>query len=66
MITAAAVSLTLKLKSPFAASDPDQFRQKPATDRCHYHPVWVATTFLTPPEPESKLLAFLIAWCVLE
>jgi SSS family solute:Na+ symporter len=58
MITAAAVSLTLKLKSPFAASDPDQFAKNLLLTVAITTLVWVVTTFLTPPEPESKLLAF--------
>jgi solute:Na+ symporter, SSS family len=58
MITAAAVSLTLKLKSPFAASDPDQFAKNLLLTVAVTTLVWVVTTFLTPPEPESKLLAF--------
>jgi hypothetical protein len=58
MITAAAVSLTLKFASPFAASDPDQFAKNLLLTVAITTFVWVATTFITPPEPESKLLEF--------
>ena len=58
MITAAAVSLTLKVASPFAASDPDQFAKNLLLTVAITTFVWVATTFMTAPEPESKLLEF--------
>ena len=58
MITAAAVSLTLKFKSPFPESDPNQFAKNLLLTVVVTTLVWVVTTLLTAPEPESKLLEF--------
>jgi hypothetical protein len=58
MATAAVVSITLKIASPFAASDPNQFAKNLVLTVIITSIVWLATTFLTPPEPESKLLEF--------
>jgi SSS family solute:Na+ symporter len=58
MATAAVVSITLKFASPFAASDPNQFAKNLVLTVIITTVVWVATTLLTQPEPESKLLEF--------
>ena len=54
MITAAAVSITLRFASPFAASDPNQFAKNLLLTVAITTVVWVAATFLTQPEPESN------------
>jgi glycerol uptake facilitator-like aquaporin len=58
MATAATVSIVLKFASPFAASDPNQFAKNLVLTVILTTVVWVATTLLTQPEPESKLLEF--------
>jgi Na+/proline symporter len=58
MITAAVTSITLRFASPFAASDPNQFAKNLVLTVAVTTLVWLATTFLTQPEPESKLLSF--------
>jgi hypothetical protein len=58
MITAAVTSITLRFASPFAASDPNLFGKNLVLTVGITTLVWLAATFLTNPEPESKLLAF--------
>jgi solute:Na+ symporter, SSS family len=58
MSTAAAVSIVLRFKSPFPASDPNQFAKNLVLTVALTTVVWLATTLLTRPEPESKLLQF--------
>jgi hypothetical protein len=58
MATAAAVSIVLKFRSPFPVADPNQFAKNLVLTVIITSVVWLATTFLTPPEPESKLLEF--------
>jgi len=58
MITAAVTSITLRFVSPFAASDPNLFAKKLVLTVVITTVAWLAATFLTQPEPESKLLSF--------
>jgi Na+/proline symporter len=58
MIAAAVTSISLRFASPFAASDPNQFGKNLVLTVAITTMVWVAATFLTRPEPESKLLDF--------
>ena len=58
MITAAIVSIILRLRSPFPAADPNQMAKNLLLTVSVTTVVWVASTLLTQPEPESKLLAF--------
>jgi len=58
MITAAATSIILQFASPFAASDPNQFAKNLVLTVVITTVAWLATTFLTQPEPEAKLLSF--------
>ena len=58
MITAAAVSVVLRLHSPFPESDPNQMAKNLLLTVCITSIVWIAATFLTQPEPEAKLLEF--------
>ena len=58
MITAAVTSITLRFASPFAASDPNQFGKNLVLTVAVTTLVWLAATFLTQPEPDSKLLSF--------
>jgi len=58
MATAAGVSIVLKIRSPFPASDPNQFAKNLVLTVILTTVVWVATTLLTQAEPESKLLEF--------
>jgi Na+/proline symporter len=58
MATAAVVSIVLKFRSPFADSDPNQFAKNLVLTVIITSVIWLVTTFLTPPEPESKLLEF--------
>ena len=58
MTTAAVTSIMLRFASPFAASDPNQFGKNLVLTVAITTVVWLAATFLTQPEPESKLLSF--------
>jgi Na+/proline symporter len=58
MASAAVVSIALKIHSPFPDSDPDQFAKNLLLTVVITSVVWVAATYLTQPEPESKLLEF--------
>ncbi len=58
MTTAAVTSIILRFASPFAASDPNQFGKNLVLTVAITTIVWLAATFLTQPEPESKLLSF--------
>ncbi|MGD0694471.1 MAG: sodium:solute symporter family protein [Terriglobia bacterium] len=58
MATAAAVSITLRFKSPFAATDPNQFAKNLVLTVALTTAVWLVATFVTKPEPEPKLLSF--------
>jgi len=58
MITAAVTSIALRFASPFAASDPNLFGKNLVLTVAITTFVWLAATFLTQPEPDSKLLAF--------
>ncbi len=58
MITAAVTSIVLRFASPFAPSDPNQFGKNLVLTVVVTTVVWLAATFLTKPEPESKLLEF--------
>jgi len=58
MISAAVTSITLRFASPFAASDPNQFGKNLVLTVAITTLVWLGATFLTAPEPESKLLSF--------
>jgi Na+/proline symporter len=58
MTTAAVTSIILRFTSPFAASDPNLFGKNLVLTVAITSIVWLATTFLTRPEPESKLLSF--------
>ncbi|MFZ0962814.1 MAG: sodium:solute symporter family protein [Terriglobia bacterium] len=58
MATAAVVSVALRIHSPFAVADPNQFAKNLVLTVIITSMVWVATTFLTQPEAESKLLEF--------
>jgi hypothetical protein len=58
MTTAAVTSITLRIASPFAASDPNLFGKNLVLTVGITTLVWLAATFLTQPEPESKLLEF--------
>jgi Na+/proline symporter len=58
MVSAAVVSITLRLASPFSASDPNAFAKNLVLTVLLTSVVWVVATFLTEPEPESKLLDF--------
>jgi len=58
MTTAAVVSITLRFRSPFAPTDPNQFAKNLVLTVVITTAVWLMSTFLTQPEPESKLLAF--------
>jgi hypothetical protein len=58
MTAAALTSVTLRFLSPFAASDPNLFGKNLVLTVAATTVVWLAATFLTAPEPESKLLQF--------
>lgn len=58
MTTAAVISITLRFASPFAASDPNQFGKNLVLTVAITTLVWLVATFLTQPEPDSKLLGF--------
>jgi solute:Na+ symporter, SSS family len=58
MATAAVVSIALKFKSPFLAADPNQFAKNLVLTVIITSVVWLTVTFMTAPEPESKLLEF--------
>jgi hypothetical protein len=58
MTTAAVTSIVLRFASPFAASDPNLFGKNLVLTVGITTLVWLAATFLTKPEPESKLLEF--------
>ena len=58
MATAATVSIGLKFASPFPTSDPNQFAKNLVLTVIITSVVWVTTTLLTQPEPQSKLLEF--------
>ena len=58
MITAAVTSITLRFASPFADSDPNQFGKNLVLTVAITTLVWLVATFLTQPEPDSKLLSF--------
>jgi hypothetical protein len=58
MITAAVVSVAFRFHSPFAESDPNQMAKNLLLTVVITTIVWIASTFLTQPEPEAKLLEF--------
>jgi Na+/proline symporter len=58
MATAAIVSIILKIRSPFSSADPNQFAKNLVLTVIVTSVVWVATTLLTQPEPQSKLVEF--------
>ncbi len=58
MATAAAVSISFKIVPPLPESDPNQFAKTLVLTVAITTVVWLVTTFLTQPEPESKLLEF--------
>ncbi len=58
MTTAAVTSITLRFVSPFAASDPNLFGKNLVLTVAVTTLVWLGATFLTEPEPETKLLQF--------
>jgi Na+/proline symporter len=58
MTTAAVTSIILRFASPFAASDPNLFGKNLVLTVAITTLVWLAATFLTEPEPDSKLLSF--------
>jgi len=58
MIVAAVTSITLRIASPFAASDPNLFGKNLVLTVAITTAAWLIATFLTSPEPESKLLEF--------
>jgi len=58
MIAAAVTSITLRFASPFAASDPNQFAKNLVLTVAVTTFVWLAATYMTEPEPDSKLLEF--------
>jgi len=58
MTTAAVTSIILRFASPFAASDPNLFGKNLVLTVAITTLVWLAATFLTGPEPDSKLLSF--------
>ena len=58
MTTAAVTSITLRFASPFQDSDPNLFGKNLVLTVAITTFVWLAATFLTQPEPDSKLLSF--------
>ncbi len=58
MTTAAVTSIILRFASPFSDSDPNLFGKNLVLTVAITTLVWLAATFLTQPEPESKLLSF--------
>jgi Na+/proline symporter len=58
MTAAAVTSITLRFSSPFAASDPNLFGKNMLLTVAIATLVWLSATFLTAPEPDSKLLEF--------
>jgi hypothetical protein len=58
MTAAAVTSITLRFSSPFAASDPNLFGKNLLFTVAITTLVWLSATFLTEPEPDSKLLEF--------
>jgi solute:Na+ symporter, SSS family len=58
MATAMAVSLCLRLSAPFSGGGPVVFAKTALTTVGITTVVWLAVTFLTRPEPESKLVEF--------
>jgi SSS family solute:Na+ symporter len=58
MITALVVSLGVRLLAPFAGTGPVVFAKTALTTTVVTTLVWVIVTFLTPPEPEKRLVDF--------
>ena len=58
MITALVVSLGVRLVAPFAGTGPVVFAKTALTTTVVTTLVWVIVTFLTPPEPEKRLVDF--------
>jgi len=58
MITALVVSLGVRLFAPFAGTGPVVFAKTAVTTTAVTTLVWVIVTFLTPPEPEKRLMDF--------
>ncbi len=58
MSAAAAVSVLLRVAKPFSGSDPEVLAKSILFTVAVTTVVWIAATFLTDPEPDSKLLEF--------
>jgi len=58
MAMAAITSILVRVVKPFAGSDPEVLAKSVLATVAVTTVTWLAVTFLTPPEPESKLLEF--------